>query len=174
MSARATRTHSESPHALRNRDSPSDNQSRKERAQSVKARRSTVSNTHAAPLQPRFQSCLTSIQVPAKMLVGINVIKVNGNGKRKFAFLTLSQDQFTVYITTTQIRNNNGKHGILHLFLHRVASIGRHNDDEYEYERAIDIGSITRIQKGQSTLKFELAHKHIKNKFHLLRKGMVS
>jgi len=78
MSARATRTHSESPHALRNRDSPSDNQSRKERAQSVKARRSTVSNTHAAPHQPRFQSCLTSIQVPAKMLVGINVIKVNG------------------------------------------------------------------------------------------------
>lgn len=80
MSPRATRRNSESPN--RNRDSnmlTSDNPSPKERAQSVKARRSTVSNTRAAPPTSTFKACLTETQVPPKMLVGINIIKVNDN-----------------------------------------------------------------------------------------------
>ena len=79
------------------------------------------------------------------------------NGKTKFAFFTLSDDKFTLYVTTSQIKNKKGGNGVFRPILRKVTSIGSNNDDEYDYERAIDVGSIIRIQKGQNTLRFELA-----------------
>jgi len=108
-----------------------------------------------------FKVCLTSVAVPDIILVGIKVTKVDSNGKTKFAFFTLSDDKFTLYVTTSQIKNKKGGNGVFRPILRKVTSIGSNNDDEYDYERAIDVGSIIRIQKGQNTLRFELARKHM-------------
>eukprot|EP00554_Chaetoceros_debilis_P015381 CAMPEP_0194111410 /NCGR_PEP_ID=MMETSP0150-20130528/10413_1 /TAXON_ID=122233 /ORGANISM="Chaetoceros debilis, Strain MM31A-1" /LENGTH=867 /DNA_ID=CAMNT_0038800829 /DNA_START=238 /DNA_END=2838 /DNA_ORIENTATION=+ len=98
------------------------------------------------------------------MLNGVSVIKVAANGKTKPAFLTVSPDKFTIYITESKFKN--GKVGIIPLRKPllgglRVTSIGSNNSevDEMIYERALDVGGISRIQRGQSTLKFELAKK---------------
>jgi hypothetical protein len=75
------------------------------------------------------------------------------NGKTQPAYLTLSEDRFTLYITQKQVKNGKV---IRKPFLVRVTSIGS-NDDEAEFERSIDIGSVDRLQSGRKTLRFELA-----------------
>lgn len=81
------------------------------------------------------------------------------SGKSKPAYLTLSKDKFTIYITSYQFKAGKvGKNmtSVRRPLLRKVTSIGS-NDDEKSDERAIDVGSLDRVQKGQSTLKFELA-----------------
>ena len=51
----------------------------------------------------------------------------------------------------------NGNGGVFRPLLRKVTSIGSNNEDESELESSIDIGRIERIQKGHSTLRFELA-----------------
>jgi len=166
-----TRRNSDTANKLRRDTVTSDNLSKvNERSRSAQARRCTVSSTQAGPPRSTFKACLTSTDVPHKILEGVNVIKVNNIGKTKVAFLTLSQDKFTVYITTSKIKNN-GRNSVLLPMLRRVTSIRSH-DDEYEYERAIDVGSIIRIQKGQNTLKFELARKY-RNKISSPKRGKL-
>ena len=81
------------------------------------------------------------------------------SGKSKPAYLTLSKDKFTIYITSYQFKAGKvGKNmtSVRRPLLRKVTSIGS-NDDEKSDVRAIDVGSLDRVQKGQSTLKFELA-----------------
>jgi len=118
-------------------------------------------NDRVTPPLSAFRTCLVSVSVPPKILIGIKVTKVNSNGKTKGAFLTLSEDKFTLYITTTQIKNDKGSNGVFRPIIRRVASIGSSHGDEHEYERTIDVGSIVRIQKGQHTLRFELCRKQL-------------
>lgn len=87
-------------------------------------------------------------------------MKITNNGRTKPAFLTLSDDRFTVHITTSKLKKNS-KVGIMEVprpFLKKVTSIGS-NDDDSDFQSSIDVGSIDRLQKGQTTLRFELARK---------------
>lgn len=80
------------------------------------------------------------------------------NGRTKPAYLTLSDDRFTIHITTSKLKKNTkvGKMEVPRPFLKKVTSIGS-NDDESDCQSSIDVGSIDRLQKGQTTLRFELA-----------------
>jgi len=127
--------------------------------------------------------------VPEQLLDGVPVIKVNTNGTLKPAFLTISEDHFTIYITSAKVKN--GSSSSLSLMrpsnlVSRVRSISMGStsgaagssaaaggsggaDDstcmsvdtfvDQNAERAIEIGSIDRIQRGQNTLRFEKARK---------------
>jgi len=106
----------------------------------------------------RYKSCLKSVPVAENILTGVKVLKVNPAGKLKAAFLTLSEDRFILCVTPSKIKRFLGRTGPLRPILKRVAT-----DDELEYEHTIDVGSITRIQRGHNTLRFELARK-LKNK----------
>jgi hypothetical protein len=75
------------------------------------------------------------------------------SGRTQPAYLTLTEDRFTIYVTERQVRNGKVVH---RPFLSRVTSIGS-NDDEAEDERSIDIGSVDRLQIERKTLRFELA-----------------
>lgn len=72
------------------------------------------------------------------------------------AFLTLSQDKFTIYISYSKLKNGGFRKTLVKPLLRKVSSISNHDDADGD-QRAIDIGSIDRIQRGQNTLKFELA-----------------
>jgi len=88
------------------------------------------------------------------------VVKVSSSGKTRKAFLTLSKDKFTLYVTTSKYgKGVNGNGGVFRPLLRKVTSIGSNNEDESELESSIDIGRIERIQKGHSTLRFELARR---------------
>mmetsp|Transcript_7664 Transcript_7664/g.9766 ORF Transcript_7664/g.9766 Transcript_7664/m.9766 type:complete len:874 (+) Transcript_7664:346-2967(+) len=124
----------------------------------------STKSTNSIKLQPppsKFKECLSDV-VPKAMLEGISVVKVNANGKTKSSYLTLSADKFTIYITSNKFKagkvGKNIMSSIRRPLLLKVTSIGS-NDDESEYEGSIDIGSIERIQRGQNTLRFELARK---------------
>jgi len=110
------------------------------------------SSGRAPPARSTFKSSLANVPVPTKLLEGVNVVKVGTSGKTKKSFLTVSADRFTVYITTSKVKR--GKIGSLK----RVIS---GNGGDGQSERAIDIGSIDRIQHGQNTLKFEQARKSV-------------
>jgi hypothetical protein len=73
---------------------------------------------------------------------GVDVMRVYANGKTKKCFLTLSDDNFTLYVTSDKYKKSKG-------FFRRKT--------ENKDERAIDIGAIDRIQRGHATNKFELA-----------------
>ena len=67
--------------------------------------------------------------------------------------MTLSQDKFTIYVTTLQFKS--GKVGNLSSMKKPSPLMRVKSNDDIE-ERSIDIGSLDRVQKGQNTLKFEL------------------
>jgi len=92
---------------------------------------------------------ISSYHIPLSTIT----ITITQNGKTQPAYLTLSEDRFTLYITQKQVKNGKV---IRKPFLVRVTSIGS-NDDEAEFERSIDIGSVDRLQSGRKTLRFELA-----------------
>ena len=88
------------------------------------------------------------------------------NGKSKGAYLTLSPDKFTIYVSAHKVRGNakgsghrggGGGGGVLRPILKKVTSIGSNTDDDGINEKMIDIGSIDRIQRGQDTMGFEMA-----------------
>jgi hypothetical protein len=98
------------------------------------------------PPQSSFKNALKSVPVPPSLVEGVEVFYVNANGVARKSFLTLSEDKFTLYVTSTK----RGGAGFGSIFRWGWGS------DETE-ERAIDIGAIDRIQRGQITQKFELA-----------------
>jgi hypothetical protein len=75
-------------------------------------------------------------------------MRVYANGKQQKSFLTLSEDKFTLYLTTERKTNSRSS---LTSFL-----FGKSNNTTFK-ERAIDIGAIDRIQRGQATKRFEMA-----------------
>jgi len=105
--------------------------------------------------QPKssFRNALVRVPVPRRLLDGVNVLRVNANGRTRPSFLTLSEDKFTLYITTTKRGPAGGARGLSLLGLRRSKSEGE------THERTIDIGAIDRVQRGQGTTKFELAKK---------------
>jgi len=115
------------------------------------------------PTKPSIQTSLSSVPVPRKLFDGIRVIKVTSNGRMRDRILTLSQNKFTLFVTGHRMNSDpTAGGGVLRATLLKVTSIGSydHNGDEkVDAERAIDMGSIDRVQKGQTTLKFEVARK---------------
>jgi hypothetical protein len=119
-------------------------------------RSSTIANgtsKQAATQKSSFRNALVRVPVPRRLLDGVNVLRVNANGRTRSSFLTLSEDKFTLYLTTTK-RGPAGGRGLSLLGLRRSKSEGE------THERTIDIGAIARVQRGQGTTKFELAKKN--------------
>ena len=93
-----------------------------------------------------FLEALQSVKVPEKLLAttpktsggeGIRVYKVEANGKASVAQLSISEDKFTIYLTTEKVG-----------FLKTTKEF-----------TDVDIGEVERIQRGQSTIEFERAKK---------------
>jgi len=118
------------------------------------------------PLKSEFKTCFTKVDVPKELLAGVNVIQVNSNGKKMHAFLTVSKDKSTIYVTTSKLKNGKVTRGnVLRPMLARVTSYGSvgSNGEDSEVSVSVDVGSIDRVLHGQNTLKFELARKIFKN-----------
>jgi len=100
-----------------------------------------------------FLSALATIRVPVTLLSGVPIFTVAANGITSPAVLTLSRDRFTAYIR----REGSAKSANSSVF-----SFGSRKTDAGASDRAIDIGEMDRIQRGQSTQQFEFAKKHAK------------
>ena len=89
-----------------------------------------------------FLHSLSLVQIPESLSTGIPVLQVAANGRTRSATLSVSDDKFTVSVTFP--KQTTG-------FFSKAT-----NDN-----RIIDIGEIDRIQRGQSTQKFEKAAKKL-------------
>jgi hypothetical protein len=109
---------------------------------------SPSNNNSSATATPRifFKNALATVPVPEKLLKGLCIIKVEANGKSQEVYLRISQDKFTINIRSPE---GNGVFGFF-------SSLQRKTDEE----RAVDIGEIDRLQRGQSTQQFEMAKKN--------------
>lgn len=108
-------------------------------------RAATANSPRSSPTQHRiyFLNALATIQVPHKLLHGVQVTQVAADGSTQTATLTLSKDKFTVTLTSEAISKSSG-------FFSKSAVI-THRD--------VDISEMDRIQRGQSTQYFERAKK---------------
>lgn len=99
---------------------------------------------HSHKHRPRihFLNALATIPVHPVLLKGIEVIQVSANGSFQAVILTLSEDKFTLTISSSQKK------------------AGFFRQQSINEERAIDIGEMDRIQRGQSTQQFEKAKKN--------------
>lgn len=95
--------------------------------------------THSSRIH--FLNSLALVRVPTTLIEGVNVVRVSANGKACPSTLELSADKFTLTITPLD-RQSSG-------IFFRSSTI-----DE---ARAIDIGEMDRVQRGQSTQQFEKA-----------------
>lgn len=86
--------------------------------------------------------------MPLELQQGVHVLRVFANGKTQKSFLTLSEDNFTLYLTTERKSTSRASFSFLW---------GRGSMSMTLQERAIDIGAIDRIQRGHATKRFELA-----------------
>jgi hypothetical protein len=150
-----------------------------------------ASNSPSHPPSPSrqitFKSALERIRVDEQFFTGINVFKVNQNGKLEPALFTLSQDRFIISVLPRKLEpsnlNRTGSGGILRpsIILSRIISTSSTGGDSLDGAGSIDtailaaatvstdtvnVGSIDRIQAGQNTLKFELA-RYVPLRFHL-------
>lgn len=92
-----------------------------------------------SPHRIHFLNALATIPVPSKLLRGVSVLQVAANGLTTSVMLSLSEDKFTIRLVST----NRG--------FFRASS----------KDNAVDIGEISRIQRGQSTQQFEFAKKNL-------------
>lgn len=103
--------------------------------------------------------------VPFSLLTGLQIYRVAANGKTQSATLTLSVDRFTAFLRSDNSsptnRSNLRRTASAASIGSSVFSFGFNRDAKFE-ERAIDIGEMDRIQRGQSTQQFESAKKHVK------------
>lgn len=113
---------------------------------------SASSNAKAAAPKSSFRNALVRVPVPRRLLDGLQVLRVSANGRTRPSFLTLSEDKFTLYLTTAR-RNPGDSTRLSILGLRRSQSEGATPQDQ----RAIDIGSIERVHRGQATHKFVMA-----------------
>ena len=145
-----------------------------------------------------FKNCLKSIPVPKALTEGIQCVRVYANGKTQTQYLTLSQDKFTLYVTTQPLHGDSnassgkktrgGGIGVFSSLLRRSPSVGGetnsnnnnnnneaptgatsptgtspssariafNNNLQKQEIRAIDIGAIYRIQRGNANRRFEM------------------
>lgn len=142
------------------------------------------------PHRIHFLSALAAIKVPNKLLRGVEVVIVAANGKTKPALLRISVDRFTIHINpivgsdriTTSARSAG-------FFSRRATSAGDRfgssssiqtsssysssssNNMNYNIQRAVDIGELARVQRGQSTQHFEQAKKNVDKFETILHRG---
>jgi hypothetical protein len=57
--------------------------------------------------QSAFKNCLKPIPVPSALQHGIQCVRVHASGTTQTQYLTLSQDKFTLYVTTQPLYGNN-------------------------------------------------------------------
>jgi phosphatidylinositol phospholipase C delta len=91
-----------------------------------------------------FLHALATIPIPEPLLRGVPVVQVAANGTTEPAILSLSDDKFTVTITSTSSLPKTS---------------GFFTKQQPTTRRDIDIGEMDRIQRGQSTQHFEKAIK---------------
>ena len=111
-----------------------------------------------------FKQALAHVRLPAAILEGVEVRRVQMNGSMRESFLTLSSDRFTLYVTSSKrgsIPNaGGGLFGGMMMRKKKNPVAPHHNapaTNDNSEELSIDIGAIDRIQRGQATHKFELA-----------------
>ena len=121
-----------------------------------------------------FKNSLRYVPVHQSLMEGVHVLRVKVNGTMRESFLTLSQDKFTLYVTSGKIVSIAPKSYVSFGWLRflggspnipdpailtsSASSTTNHSQDVTNpEERSIDIGAIDRIQRGQTTQKFELA-----------------
>lgn len=109
-----------------------------------------------------FRNALGDVPVPPALLEGVQVLRVLVDGSMRKSFLTLSDDKFTLYVTSSKVKlkSKGGSTGIGSGLLRRQrgGGAGSNSQDSEEFvERSIDVSAIDRIQRGQVTHKFELA-----------------
>jgi hypothetical protein len=124
--------------------------------------------------QSGFKNALSHVVVPAALEEGVSVMRVKVNGSMRQSYLTLSADRFTLYITSTKVvagswSGKSKSSGSIFSFRSNSSSAStsarssgsttnQSADSASEVqEHSIDIGAIDRIQRGQTTHKFELA-----------------
>lgn len=88
----------------------------------------------------QFLNTLKLFRAPGLLLDGVSIVLVSANGKTQPAKLMLSRDKFTIWIQTVKKSRTIFTKDTVH-------------------NRAIDIGEVDRVQKGQSTQQFEQAKK---------------
>ena len=101
-----------------------------------------------------FLDALSSVNVPYELLTGVPVHTVSMNGKTQPVSFLLSPDRFTIFLRRHSDSRRTGS-GVGQL----LARIAANQNNESNNEISIDIGEIERIQRGQSTQKFEFAKK---------------
>ena len=121
-----------------------------------------------------FKQALAHVRLPAAILEGVEVRRVQMNGSMRESFLTLSSDRFTLYVTSSKrgsIPNaGGGLFGGMMMMRKKKNPVAPHHHHHHHHhhnaapatndnseELSIDIGAIDRIQRGQATHKFELA-----------------
>jgi hypothetical protein len=113
-----------------------------------------------------FLSALASVPVPFQLLTGMPIHTVSANGKTQPATFTFSVDHFTAYIRHDNASSGGGR-GLSRtgseksLGTSSFFSLNFRDTPKIE-QRAIDIGEMDRVQRGQSTQQFEFAKKHVK------------
>jgi hypothetical protein len=92
-----------------------------------------------------FVNALAFCRVPLTLIEGVKVVQVSANGKAKASTLELSEDKFTLTIASADKQAQG------------VGAFFRSSNSAATDVRAIDIGEMDRIQRGQSTEQFEKA-----------------
>jgi hypothetical protein len=140
-----------------------------------------MSNRHKTAVKPspkhasgdgtrriHFLSALATVPVPFQLLTGMPIYTVSANGKTQPATLTFSVDHFTAYIRHDHVTpSTGGGRGLASSGSEKSQGTSsffslNFRDTPKIEQRAIDIGEMDRVQRGQSTQQFELAKKHVK------------
>lgn len=98
-----------------------------------------------------FMNVLATVPVPVKLLKGVPVSMVAATGGTKPYNLAISEDKFTLSLTDA---TDDGAPKRTSLFRG-----GQAQASAFERRRAIDVGEMDRVQRGQSTMEFERAKK---------------
>jgi hypothetical protein len=107
---------------------------------------SPSSSTSSAITKTSFHHVLRDIPVPKALQQGIPVLRVYANGKTTKTTLSLSSDNFTIFVKQP-IEKSSSKRW----------SFGTSSKKEDDSDRVIDIGAIYKIQRGHARRRFELA-----------------
>ena len=112
-----------------------------------------------------FRSALASIHVPRQLLAGVPIFTVAASGKTTPAVLSISVDRFTAYIRSDSSATKSTSS--------LLSFVSKSRNDDTLLDRAIDIGEMDRIQRGQSTQQFEFAKKNTRNINNPLERNSV-
>ena len=111
-----------------------------------------------------FRSALASIHVPRRLLAGVPIFIVAASGKTTPAVLSISVDRFTAYIRADPSSTKSTSS--------LLSFVSKSRNDDTLVDRAVDIGEMDRIQRGQSTQQFEFAKKNTRNNNPLERSSV--